>query len=280
MKEQLETLRKIQEISLARAECVAREDAAHAEQLAQEMETLAGSLQPRIRDLYRRLSASKPLFMAALHNGCCSGCGMQVPVAAVRMLRLAEHPVTCATCGRLLYENRDAVSSARRETVENDDEISKVKGLARFSSEALMIPAIKADSAQAVIEQLATAMAKAGYVSDGDGLARLAMEREALLSTRMNDGTAVPHVRGVEGGALTFALGVLPDGVVWDDSGEKVNFVILSAIPSAGSAFFLKLMSDLMSVFRRKTSRSALLSASTPAELWRTLVNATRSTIR
>lgn len=37
----------------------------------------------------------------------------------------------------------------------------------------------------------------------------------------------------------------------------KVNFVVLSAIPSAGSAFFLKLMSDLMSVFRCKAGRAA-----------------------
>lgn len=280
MKEQLETLRKIQEISLARAECVAGGDPAHAERLAREMETLVSALQPRIRDLYRRLSAAKPLFMAALHNGCCSGCGMQVPAAAVRMLRIAEHPVTCATCGRLLYVNRGAVSAPPRETDANDDEISKVKGLARFSTEALMLPNVKAESAQEVIGLLASAMAKAGFVTDGDTLARLAMEREALLSTRMNDGTAVPHVRGVEGGALTFALAVLPDGVAWDDSGEKVNFVILSAIPSAGSAFFLKLMSDLMAVFRRKASREELLSAATSAALWRTLTKATRSTIR
>lgn len=281
MKEQLETLRKIQDISLTRAECIAHGDSAHAEQLSSEMSALAATLEPRIRELYIRLSASKPLFMAALHNGNCSGCGMQVPAAAVRMLRIGEHPVTCATCGRLLYENKGAVASARQiKAPENEDEVSKVKGLARFSSEVLMIPGMDAKTPQEAIAVLAHAMAENGYVSNGDELTRLALEREALLSTRMNDGAAVPHVRGVEGGALTFALGVSPDGIVWDDSGEKVHFVVLSAIPSAGSAFFMKLMADLMAAFRRKSCRTDLLAATDSKALWRTLVNATKRVIR
>lgn len=281
MKEQLDTLRRIQDISLARAECMAHGDSAHAERLGKEIAALADTLQPRIRELYGRLSASKPLFMAALHNGNCSGCGMLVPAAAVRMLRLGEHPVTCATCGRLLYENKGAVASARQPNVaESEDEVSKVKGLARFSSDALMVPCMEAKTPQEAIRQLAHAMAENGYVSDGEELTRLALEREALLSTRMNDGTAVPHVRGVEGGSLTFSLGVLPEGIVWDDSGEKVNFVVLSAIPSAGSAFFMKLMADLMAAFRRKSCRADLIAAKDSATLWRTLVTATKRVIR
>jgi mannitol/fructose-specific phosphotransferase system IIA component (Ntr-type) len=123
-------------------------------------------------------------------------------------------------------------------------------------------------------------MAANQYVSDGDELARLALEREAVLSTRMDHNVAVPHVRGVEGGSLAFALGISPKGIVWDDSGEKVNFVVLSAIPSAGSAFFLKLMSDLMAVFRRKASRTALLEAKDSASLWTALDKATSRVIR
>ena len=75
-------------------------------------------------------------------------------------------------------------------------------------------------------------------------------------------------------------MGVSPKGIVWDDSGEKVNFVVLSAIPSAGSAFFLKLMSDLMGAFRRKPSRTALLAAADPAALWKALERATCRVIR
>ena len=280
MKKQIEILKKIQDLFMTRTECVARGDSAHADELTKEIDSLAETLEPGIRALYARLSATKPLFMAAMHNGNCSGCGMQVSAAAARMVRFAEHPVTCTTCGRLLYDNSGAVESARQGGDAKDEEVSKVKGLARFSCEALMIPNLSAKTSKDAIAALAKALEANGYVSSGDELTRLALEREALLSTRMGDSAAVPHVRGVEGGALAFALGISKKGIVWDDSGEKVNFIVLSAIPSAGSAFFLKLMSDLMGAFRRKQSHAALLAAATPAELWQILDRATRRAIR
>ena len=279
MNRQLDTLRRIQDLTLTRAECMARGDTVHADALTQEIEALVAKLDPRMRALYARLSATKPLFMAAMHNGNCSGCGMIVPVAAAKMVRLAEHPVTCATCGRLLYDNVGAVASSREKAEATSEEVSKEKGLSRFSCEALMIPKLTAKTPQEAIGILAQALASNGYVTNGDELARLALERESLLSTRMGDGTAVPHVRGVEGGSLAFALGVSKKGIVWDDTGERVNFVVLSAIPSAGSAFFLKLMTDLMGAFRRKASRAALLDAADPAALWQQLDRATRRVI-
>ena len=280
MNKQLEILKKLQDLSLTRAECVARGVADRADEIGAEIETLAKELEPRVSALYTRLSATKPLFMAAMHNGNCSGCGMQVPVPAARMVRLAEHLVTCTTCGRILYDNPGAVESVRQSAAVDDDEIVKVKGIARFSSEALMIPNLTAKTPQEAIAALAKVMADNGYVSNGDELARLAIEREAVLSTRMEDNAAVPHVRGVEGGALAFALGISRKGIVWDDSGERVNFVVLSAIPSAGSVFFLKLMSDLMRVFRRKASCEALMAAPDAAALWKVLSRATARVIQ
>ena len=280
MKKQLETLKRIQDLTLTRTECVARGASDRVAAIDQETAALVETLEPRIRALYSRLRATKPLFMAAMHNGNCSGCGMLVPAAAARMVKLAEHLVTCTTCGRILYDNPGAVASARQEVAADDDELPKVRGIARFSSEALMVPNLAAATPQEAIATLSRVMAENGFVSNGDELARLALEREAVLTTRMDDGAAVPHVRGVEGGSLAFALGVSPKGIVWDDSGEKVNFVVLSAIPSAGSAFFLKLMSDLMGAFRRKPSRTALLAAADPAALWKALERATCRIIR
>ena len=280
MKRQLETLRKMQDLFLTRAECVARENAENADALSKEIEALAETLDQRVRALYARISASRPLFMSAMHNGKCSGCGMQVPEATSRMVRMAAHLVTCTTCGRILYDNAGAVASARKVEVVDDENISKVRGIARFSDKSLMVPDLNAATMEDAIAELSRAMADGGFVSDGEALARLALEREAILTTRMEAGVAVPHVRGVEGGALAFALGISREGIVWDDSGEKVNFIVLSAIPSAGAAFFLKLMSDLMAVFRRKSSRLALLEANDSASLWTALDKATSRIIR
>ena len=280
MKTQLETLKKIQDLSLTRSECLARENSADADMLTKEISRLADTLDERVRTLYARISAARPLFMAAMHNGKCSGCGMQVPVVSAKMVRMAQHLVTCTTCGRILHDNAGAVASSRKVEDVDDENVSKVRGVARFSDERLMIADLKATTMQDAIAELSRAMADGGFVSDGEALARLALEREAVLTTRMEAGVAVPHVRGVEGGALAFALGISKEGIVWDDSGEKVNFIVLSAIPSAGAAFFLKLMSDLMIVFRRKASRLTLLEAKDPASLWAALDKATSRIIR
>jgi PTS system nitrogen regulatory IIA component len=280
MKRQIETLKKIQDLSLTRAECIARGESATAENFTREISALAETLERRVFALYSRLSSTRPLFLSAMHNGKCAGCGMQVPAVSARIVRMAAHLVTCTTCGRILYDNAGAVASSRKVEDIDDENVSKVRGIARFSSKELMVPALKASTMEEAVAELSNTMAAGGFVSDGDALARLALEREAVLTTRMEEGVAVPHVRGVEGGSLAFALGISRDGIVWDDSGQKVNFLVLSAIPSAGSAFFLKLMSDLMAVFRRKAGRAALLGAEDSASLWAALEKATNRMIR
>ena len=280
MKKQLEILKKIQDLTLTREECMSRGAKDRVAAMDAEIAALVEKLEPRIRALYERLRPTKPLFMAAMHNGNCSGCGMLVPASAARLVKLAEHLVTCTTCGRIIYDNPGAIASVRQEAEKNDELVPKVRGISRFSCEALMVPNLAAKTPSAAISELAKLMAANGFVSNGDELARLAIEREAVLTTRMGEGAAVPHVRGVEGGSLSFALGISHGGIVWDDSGEKVNFVVLSAIPSAGSAFFLKLMADLMGAFRRKASRAALWDAKDSATMWRALDRATFRAIR
>ena len=111
---------------------------ADAEMLTNEISKLADTLDERVRTLYMRISASRPLFMAAMQNGKCSGCGMQVPVASARMVRMAAHLVTCTTCGHILYDNAGAVASSRKVEDVDDENVSKVRGIARFSSKELM----------------------------------------------------------------------------------------------------------------------------------------------
>jgi mannitol/fructose-specific phosphotransferase system IIA component (Ntr-type) len=104
------------------------------------------------------------------------------------------------------------------------------------------------------------------------------MDREAILSTAMGDGLAFPHVRGVEGGALTLAMGVSRQGIDWD--GETVNIVFLSAIPVAVSAFYLRMMSGIAQAFQKPANREAVLAAETSETMWKALVKATRTTVK
>ena len=143
-----------------------------------------------------------------------------------------------------------------------------------------MVCDLKGDTTEAVIRELAEAMEANRFVSNADALVTAAMERETVFSTAMGDGLAFPHVRGVEGGGLTLALGVSKKGFAYDDAGTKVHIVFFSAIPVAVSAFYLRLMSGLSEAFSKKENRDLLLKASSPAELWKSFMKATRYTIR
>ena len=138
--------------------------------------------------------------------------------------------------------------------------------------------AVKSKTAEGAIRELSEAMQKGKFISNADALVAAAMEREAMLSTAVGNNLAFPHVRGVEGGGLTLALGVSREGV--DFAGNRVNLVFFSVIPMAVSAFYLRLMAGLAEAFGKEENRAALLASKTPAALWKAFIKATRYTIR
>ena len=216
--------------------------------------------------------------MSPMVDGCCGVCGMRLPVSQVQQVRLARTVQMCSSCGRMLYdEEQDAPRVIAEKPARGEP---RKTGVSRFSAEELMVCDLKGDTTESVIRELAEAMAAHRFVSNADALVKAAMEREIVLSTAMGDGLAFPHVRGVEGGGLTLALGVSKKGFVYDDDGTRVHFVFFSAIPVAVSAFYLRLMSGLSEAFAKKENRDLLLKATTPAELWKSFMKATRYTIR
>jgi mannitol/fructose-specific phosphotransferase system IIA component (Ntr-type) len=141
-----------------------------------------------------------------------------------------------------------------------------------------MIAELKGKTSEEAIDELAKTMEKNGFISSAENLTAAAMERESVLSTAIGEGIAFPHVRGVEGGGLTLAMGISKTGIDWN--GEKVNIVFLSAIPVAVSAFYLRLMAGLSQSFAKDANRAAVLEAKDSAALWKALQKATRTTVK
>ena len=163
-------------------------------------------------------------------------------------------------------------------TAEAPDRDNPKTGISRFSAEELMVADMKAETREDAIAQLAEAMERHGFISSADNLTAAALEREGVLSTAIEGGIAFPHVRGVEGGGLTLAMGVSRKGIDWD--GEKVGIVFLSAIPVAVSAFYLRLMAGLSQSFAKDANRKAVVEANDSATLWKALQKATRTAVK
>ena len=270
-------LNQLQELVLIRDEHRTTGDGSHLDRLNESIDQMTDKLPPDVRSLYHRLYMRDHIVMAPMYNGCCSICGMRLPIAQVQAVRLCQHLQNCPSCARILYEETDApkwVGSvpSRREP--------RKSGISRFSAESLMIPDLGVKTGAEAIALLARQMEEKHFVSGYKQLIHGALEREAVLSTAMENGLAFPHVRGVEGGGLTLALGTSKEGVKFDESGNTVNFIFLITIPTAVSAFYLRLMSGLTEAFLKEQNRKAVLDAKTPGDLWKALTKATRYSIK
>ena len=275
MKSQINTLRQLQELVLTRDEHNQTGDGSHLDALNDSIDAIQRRLDPQVAGLYSRLYAKSHIVMSAMTNNCCAVCGMQVPIAQGQQVRLGQHLVTCSSCGRILFAaDEDSVVN----TSEAPDRDNPKTGISRFSAEELMVCDLGPVTREQAIERLASAMQEHGFISSAENLVAAALEREGVLSTAMEGGLAFPHVRGVEGGGLTMAVGISKEGVDWD--GEKVHAVFLSAIPVAVSAFYLRLMAGIAKSFAKESALKALLDAKDSAALWKALQKSTRAAVK
>lgn len=276
MKSQINTLRQLQELVLTRDELNQAGMLDHLDRLNDSIFALQDQLTPQVSALYQRLYKKSHIVMSAMTNNCCAVCGMQVPISQVQQVRLAQHLVTCSSCGRMLFANPDDAAK----NVSGPDKSEEPKtGISRFTAEELMIVDLQTTDRVGAISALALAMEKHGFIKNSDALVSSAMDRETVMSTAIAEDLAFPHVRGVEGGALTLALGISKEGIDWDGQ-NKVHVVFLSAIPVAVSAFYLRLMSGLVQAFEKGANRKALLDAADSAALFKALCKATRTTVK
>jgi len=153
-------------------------------------------------------------------------------------------------------------------------------GVARFSAQNLMVPKLTADTGEEAIEELSAKLEAEGFVEDAGKLVEKALARELIVSTAVDHGLAFPHVRGVEGGGLTMALGVRKKGLKFGGAGRNLTrIVFFMVIPTAASAFYLKLLSGLTQTFREADAREKLMDADTPEKMWAILARLTKTTI-
>jgi mannitol/fructose-specific phosphotransferase system IIA component (Ntr-type) len=202
---------------------------------------------------------------------------MRMPISQVQSVRVCKTIQNCPSCARILYEEPDAPRWVGELPSRTEP---RKAGLARFSAEILMTPNLQASTKEEAIQSLAQVMEDAHFIDSAEKMVIGALEREGVLSTAMDNGLAFPHVRGVEGGGLTLALGTSKKGVLFGEDGVLSHIIFLITIPTAVSAFYMRLMAGLTETFLKEQNREALLLAETPEQLWKAVVKATRYSIK
>jgi len=269
---------QLQELTVARAQHEAGMPGAQLDQLDAAISALSKELPENVHLQFSRLLQKGPLAIVPVANGTCTACGMTLPVSLVHRVHAAEQIYACPSCARLLFHRASSPRNTRKSPRRSDP--PKI-GIERFSAETLMIPELKGKDCDSVLEELCQKMADEGFVDDPKELHEAALKREAIISTSVDNGVAFPHVRCIEGGALTLAMGIASKGIKFDPDGKaNTRIIFFMVIPTAASAFYLKLLAGLSQVFQKPESRDKLLEAETPEKLWKALMKTTRTAIK
>lgn len=244
--------------------------------LEQSIRGLLATLPEHAARLHHNLRRRDAMTIVPEIDGRCSACSMMVPTSQISAIRTAERLEQCQGCGRILYRPDPIVRSPSRGATIGQ----RVVGIGRFSSAELMLPGLQADDRESAIRELADLMAEQEFIEHPGEFTESALRREAVASTALPYGIAVPHVRGVIGGGLTLALGTRAEGFVFDPAtDEPTRLVFLLSIPAPASGLYLKLLAGLIESLRMATARTGLVTAKTAATLWKRLAAATEGNI-
>lgn len=126
---------------------------------------------------------------------------------------------------------------------------------------------VRADSKEAAIDYLVDLMDKSGRLNDREGYKKGILAREALGSTAVGDGIAIPHAKVAAVNEPGLAAMVVPDGVDYDSfDGSPVNLLFMIAAPDGEADAHLEALSKLSMVLMDPDFKNSLVRAKTADE--------------
>ena len=90
---------------------------------------------------------------------------------------------------------------------------------------------LQSTSYEETLKELTRHLFRCGYVSDFDLCLKDIMEREALSSTILDGGLAMPHARSTTVGRLISVVAIFPSGKELEVNGQQVRLVMMTIAP-------------------------------------------------
>ena len=119
-----------------------------------------------------------------------------------------------------------------------------------------------------VLRELLQILVDAGRVKDKDSVLEAILKREALQSTGLEAGFAVPHAKTDAVPELTLAIGIAPDGIDFDaidQQPSKLFFMMLA--PPDKSGPHIEALSEIARMSKSRAFCSALVHAENAEEI-------------
>jgi PTS system nitrogen regulatory IIA component len=131
---------------------------------------------------------------------------------------------------------------------------------------------LKADTKDGIIEEMIDRLVAAGKVKDRDGALKAVRDREAKMSTGMQNGVAIPHGKSKCIKSLVAAIGLNKAGVNFDSmDGSPCTIFIMTLSPVSRTGPHIQFLAEVSGLISRPAERERLLAAKTHADIYEIL---------
>jgi len=144
--------------------------------------------------------------------------------------------------------------------------------LVEILPETLVIPALQGETKDAVLRELAAALAHVHHEVNAAKLVDVLWERERLGSTALGDGVAIPHGKlpGLRG--VLAAFGRHPKGVDFESlDGKPSRIFFLLVAPDNSVGQHLKALARVSRLLKDETFRQHLVATADRATLFKSI---------
>jgi len=140
--------------------------------------------------------------------------------------------------------------------------------LARWLRPGAALPELTANSAAGVLEELAAGVARTLPGFSAPAVLSGFLEREALGTTAVGDGFAIPHCRLPRAREVHLRVAMHPPGVDFGAlDGKPVRVFFALVAPQSGATAHLEALGAIARFLREPARRARLLAARGPDEL-------------
>lgn len=128
----------------------------------------------------------------------------------------------------------------------------------------MIIPTLRSTNKSDIIRELAGHLASNVEDIDEDSLFKVLSDREALASTAIGEGVAIPHGKSSAVREIVACLGRVRDGVDFDSmDGKPTHLFIVMVAPENSTGAHLKALARISRVFKDRAFLDRLLEAAT-----------------
>lgn len=137
-----------------------------------------------------------------------------------------------------------------------------------FMSESLINVDLKAMSKVGIIEELSSLFEKSDKITDLEGFRKALLEREAISSTALESGIAVPHCKSSTVKEISIAFGLHKTGVEYDSmDGEPSQLFFMIAAPDGTADAHVECLAELTKYLLDDNFRDELLQVKSAKEV-------------